>query len=231
MKKAILVFIALLGLTMVKAEEPVTVGVDLYNRYIWRGADYGNSPSIQPTLKYTKGGFSIGAWGAFATLGTWKEVDLFVNYAFPFGLTLGAQDFFMPNDVSGASLDYFYYAKDSTSHAYEVNAAYTLKGFTLTGSYVITEAKVGGEGAQGGDTYAELKYTLESGVNFFVGGGNGWYTYDYDNSIDNGFAVCNVGVGATKTIKITDSFSIPVNGAVIVNPDKKDIHFTVGISL
>ena len=60
---------------------------------------------------------------------------------------------------------------------------------------------------------------------FFVGGGNGWYTSDTE------FAVCNVGIGASKTIKITDSFSIPVNGSFIVNPEKKDVHFVVGISL
>lgn len=231
MKKVMLTLVALLGLAMAKAESPVTVGVDFYNRYVWRGSDYGNSPSIQPTLKYTKGGFSAGVWGSYATLGTWKEADLFVTYVFPFGLTLGAQDFFMPNGVSGASVDYFYYAKDSTSHAYEVNAAYTLKGLTLTGSYVITEAKTGGAGAQGGDTYFEAKYTLENGVNFFAGAGNGWYTYDYVNGKDNGFKFCNVGIGATKTIKITDSFSIPVNGSLIVNPDKKDIHFVIGFSL
>lgn len=225
MKKVMLTLVAVLGLTLASAQSPVTVGVDLYNRYVWRGTDYGNAPSFQPTLKYTNGGFSIGAWGAYSTLGTYKETDLFATYSLPFGLTLGVTDFFMPNTSTTPGKDYFYYASDSTSHAFEANAAYTIKGFTILGSYVFTEAKYGGAGAQGGDTYLEAKYTLENGVNFFAGAGNGWYTSDTK------FMLCNVGVGATKTIKVTDSFSVPVNGSFIVNPERKEVHFVVGISL
>ena len=229
MKRVLFLMVALVSLSLVKAESPVTVGVDLYSRYVWRGSDFGNSPSIQPTLKYTAGGFSAGVWGSYSTLGTYKETDLFVSYTLPFGLTIGATDFFMPTGATGESADYFN-VDSLTSHVFEVNAAYTIKGFTFLGSYCINEAKYGGAGAQGGDTYVEAKYTLESGVNFFAGAGNGWYTYDYALGEDNGFALCNVGVGATKTIKITDSFSIPVNGSFIVNPEKKDVHFVVGVS-
>lgn len=238
MKKVMLTLVAILGITMAKAESPVTVGVDLYNRYVWRGTDFGGAPSIQPTLKYTNGGFSGGVWGAYATspsstLGgeTYKETDIFVNYAFKFGLTLGATDFFMPTLATGESLDYFNYTDSTTSHVFEVNAAYAFKGFNFLASYCINEARLGGAGAQGGDTYVEAKYTLENGINFFAGAGNGWYTYNYTEAKDNGFAFCNLGVGATKTIKITDSFSIPLNGSVILNPQKKDIHFVVGLSL
>lgn len=224
MKKVLFLIMALVSLSSVKAESPVTVGVDLYSRYVWRGTDFGNSPSIQPTLKYTNGGFSAGVWGAYSTIGTYKETDLFVSYTLPFGLTIGATDFFMPTGGTGDNLDYFNYTDTTTSHVFEVNAAYAFKGFTFTGSYCINESNPNSSISMGGDTYVEAKYTLESGVNFFAGAGNGWYTSDTE------FALCNVGVGATKTIKVTDSFSIPVNGSFIVNPEKKDVHFVVGLS-
>ena len=46
------------------------------SRYIWRGTDYGHSPSIQPTLSLTAGGFEIGGWGAIATNSFFQEIDL-----------------------------------------------------------------------------------------------------------------------------------------------------------
>ena len=58
----------------------INVSVDLMSRYIWRGIDYGNAPSIQPTLSLTKGGFEIGSWGAFNTLGTYHELDPYAKY-------------------------------------------------------------------------------------------------------------------------------------------------------
>ncbi len=223
MKKVMLTLVAILGIMMAKAESPVFVGVDFYNRYVWRGMDLGNSPSIQPTLKYTIGGFSIGAWGAFATNSEFSEADLIATYAFPFGLTLVASDYFA-SSTGLNSTDYFNYSNDSTSfHAYELSATYTYKGLTLLGGYYLNESV--GAATSGGDTYAEVKYTFENSLNFFVGAGNGFYTSDTD------FMVCNVGVGASKTIQVTDSFSIPMNAAVIVNPERKNIHFTIGISL
>ena len=223
MKKVMLTLIAILGIMMAKAETPVTVGVDLYNRYVWRGIDFGNSPSIQPTLKYTIGGFSVGAWGAFATNSEFSEVDLSATYAFSFGLTLLASDYFATGDGLN-SADYLDYSNDSTSfHAYELSAIYAYKGLTLTGGYFLNKSDV--SDVADGDSYVEAKYTFENSLNFFVGAGNGFYTTDTD------FMVCNVGVGASKTIKVTDTFSIPMNAAVMVNPDSKNIFFTVGISL
>ncbi len=42
--------------------------------------------------------------------------------------------------------------------------------------------------------------------------------------------LCNVGIGTTKEIKITDSFSIPVTGQVIFNPEKEQLYVVVGFS-
>jgi len=74
------------------------------------------------------------------------------------------------------------------------------------------------------DTYVEAGYGF-SNVSVFVGAGNGQYTSD------GGFNLCNVGIKATESIKLTDSFSLPINGAVILNPSTQAFHIVVGISL
>ncbi len=38
------------------AQTEITVGTDFVSRYIWRGTDFGSSPSIQPTLALVIGG-------------------------------------------------------------------------------------------------------------------------------------------------------------------------------
>jgi hypothetical protein len=58
----------------------------------------------------------------------------------------------------------------------------------------------------------------------FAGGGNGWHTKDGE------FDLCNVGISTTKEIKLSDSFSIPVSGQIIVNPDREQLFVVVGFS-
>ena len=55
--------------------------------------------------------------------------------------------------------------------------------------------------------YFQAGYAFEH-VEFFAGAGNGWHTSDGE------FAVCNVGIGTGKTIKITENFSVAVSGQV-----------------
>lgn len=109
------------------------------------------------------------------------------------------------------------------SHAFEVNLGFTKGGLTLSANYILNEA--GGAASAGGDKYFQATYAFTN-FNVFVGAGDGWHTKD-----PNKFAICNVGLGTSKTIKITDSFSIPVTGQIIVNPDKEQLTFVVGFTL
>ena len=47
----------------------------------------------------------------------------------------------------------------------------------------------------------------------------------------NGFAVTHVGVKATKDLKITDSFSVPVFAQVAANPSTEKAYLVVGFTL
>jgi hypothetical protein len=99
MKKLLLLTLGMAFLTGMKAQE-LSVGLDFYNRYVFRGVDFGSSPSLQPTIEFTAGNFTLGAWGAYSTgngaIGSFGEADLYTSYAFDFGLSLGATSYYYP---------------------------------------------------------------------------------------------------------------------------------------
>ena len=47
----------------------------------------------------------------------------------------------------------------------------------------------------------------------------------------NGFAVTNISVKATKDIKITDKFSLPVFGQIAANPASQKTYFVFGFTI
>lgn len=198
-----------------KAGAAFSTGVDIYTNYVWRGTKLGTGPSVQPSVKFTAGGLTIGVWGAFDANG-YSEADPYISYAFPFGLSLGVTDYYYP------SLQLFEFSDTAGSHALELNAGYAFSGLSLSANYIVNEA--GGAASAGGDMYFQAGYAFKS-FSIFLGAGDGWHTSDGE------FNVCNIGIGTTKEIKITDTFSIPVNGQVVVNPEREQLMVVVGFSL
>ena len=233
-KKLTFSLIALLSFNMAeaqnteeaKAEFPFSLGADFVSAYVWRGTKY-TGPSIQPTIEYSKGGFAIGTWGSFSfmnsgTDGTnfvsFNELDTYASYTFGFGLGFGLTDYYYQGTKA------FDFADTTGSHALEANLNYTLKDFSISANYVINDTHAGGAGSKGGDVYFEAGYSFKW-LDIFVGAGDGWHTKD------GNFNVSNVGLGVSKDIKITENFSLPVFGQVIVNPDKEEYDLIFGISL
>jgi uncharacterized protein (TIGR02001 family) len=191
-----------------------SIGTDLYSNYVWRGTRFGSGPAVQPGITFESGGLTIGVWGSFDFNG-YSEADPYISYSFPFGLSLGMTDYYYP----GLSL--FDASMASGSHAFEINGGYSVDGIALSANYIINEA--GGAGSIGGDMYFQASYSFEK-VSLTAGAGNGWHTSD------GNFNLCNIGIGTTKEISITEKFSIPVNGQVIVNPEREQLFLVVGFS-
>ena len=144
------------------------------------------------------------------------KTDPYLSFNFKSGLSLGLTAYYYEGDITKVS-------DTTSSFAYEVNVGYSIKSLSLSANYVLNDSHAG-SGSQGGDTYLQATYNFPK-FNLFLGAGNGWYT------MDNNFAICNLGVGTSKTIQVTDKFSIPVTGQVIVNPNKKQMFMVVGFSL
>jgi len=206
-------FVALFSFSSVKAQD-FTVATDVVSSYVWRGVQY-SGVSIQPTLDFTVGGFSIGTWGS-AGFDGFLEADLYAKYAFDFGLTVGLTDYYYPGS------DYFDYTKASGSHGYEVNLGYGIGGLSLAANYILNQA--GTAATAGGDKYFEVGYAFEK-FSIFAGAGDGWHTPD------GSFGIVNLGISTSKEIKITDSFSIPLKASAILNPTTKQYYLVAGITL
>jgi hypothetical protein len=73
----------------------LNVSADFVSRYVWRGMDYGNSPSIQPTLSFNLGDFELGYWGAVALINNYVESDLYMKYSLK-GFSLTLYDYYIP---------------------------------------------------------------------------------------------------------------------------------------
>jgi len=206
-------FIALVATTGVKAQE-FSVNADIVSSYVWRGVQYSGA-SIQPTLQFSTGGFSIGSWGS-AGLDGFMEMDLYAKYAFGFGLTVGLTDYYYPGT------DYFDYSTATGAHGYEVNLGYAIGGLSVGANYILNEA--GGAATAGGDKYFELGYAFKK-FSIFAGAGDGWHTPTGD------FGFVNIGISSSKEIKISDTFSIPVKATAILNPTTEQFFLVAGITL
>jgi len=89
------------------------------SRYVWRGLDYGASPSIQPNIELGFGNFAIGAWGAYTTSFTTTNIlgiqvmDLYASYTIADIITVAVTDYFFPQEAD-YNYNYFDYGSDTT---------------------------------------------------------------------------------------------------------------------
>lgn len=208
----ILVFSTLLLFSQ-EEESNWNVGADFVSRYVWRGTDFGNAPALQPTIEFGIGNFAIGAWGSYAlSASPYLEADLYATYSFDFGLDIIATDYYFPAAEFGAVTDSSWF--DVDSHTFEIGLSQAIGNFYIAGYYFINADS---------DLYLEAGYSFKN-LNIFGGFGNESYTTNGD------FNLCNVGISTSKELAITDKFTLPLTGAVIVNPDKKQMNIVFGFS-
>jgi uncharacterized protein (TIGR02001 family) len=213
--------------------QELSVGTDFVSRYVWRGTDFGNSPSIQPTVAFSTGGLSIGFWGAYATNDPYQETDFYGGYSFDLqksgSLYIGFTDYMFPG--TGFDISNFNNYDDpdgAGSHFIEINASYSgPESVPLSLSFNIFVHNV-----MDNPIYFELGYSIpvkDVGLSLFLGGSAGDGAAYYGST--KNFDIVNTGIKASKEIKITDSFSLPVFGSVSLNPATNSLFYVVGFSL
>jgi hypothetical protein len=207
-----------------------SVGADLVSRYVWRGLDFGNAPAVQPGFAFTTGGLEIGAWGSYSLSSNTGglEADLYASYSFDFGLGLVVTDYYFPGEALMLSdsdgmiipMRFGNYFDFENAHTFEFGATYGIGGLSLGAYYMATDD---------GDLYFEAGYGF-SLFDVFIGAGNGAYTVE-DEGEEDTFGIINLGLSTSKEIKISESFSLPMFGSIILNTNSEQIHFVVGVSL
>ena len=214
------------------AQEKVetTIAADVVSQYIWRGQDLGNV-SLQPTLGVNYKGLSLSAWGSVGLTEATdtKEFDLTLSYTIG-GLTVGVTDYWF-----NAGLDpqnrYFKYDAHGTNHVFEATVGYDFGVASL--QWYTNFAGNDGVNKDGKRAYSSY---LEANVPFRLGGA-GWTAtagavpYATTSYATTGFAITNLALKATKDIKVTDTFCIPVFGQVVANPCSGHAYLVLGFTL
>ena len=209
-----------------------TISGDIVSSYIWRGQDLGNV-SLQPTLGIGYKGLSLTAWGSVGLTNSddTKEFDLTLAYTTG-GFNIGITDYWF-----NAGLDpdnrYFMYNAHSTNHVFEANIGYdfgfaSLQWYTnFAGNDGVNES---GKRAYSSYVEASVPFKLAT-VDWTATVGVIPYATTFYNEWTSGFSVTNLALKATKDIKITDSFSIPIFGQVVANPRTQKAYLVLGFTL
>lgn len=219
----------------------VNVGADIVSRYVWRGTDFGDSPSIQPTLSFSSSNFEIGCWSAIATNSFYREVDLYAKYTFK-SVSVIFTDYYVPSlNGTPASPDtrYFAYNNDSTAHTFEGSLLY--KGNEKLPFWIMANVFFYGNDKRWGyDTQKDLNADTYYSAYFEAG-----YTFTVrENSVDvfagftpaagaygNTMGFVNMGLTGYRKIRITEQFELPVKASLIFNPQASAVFATFGITL
>ena len=234
MKKIVLMAMMIATGMSATAQDNVetTVSGDVVSNYIWRGQDLGDV-SLQPTLGVSYKGLSLTAWGSVGLtdpLDT-KEFDLTLAYTTG-GLNIGITDYWF-----NAGLDpdarYFKYDAHGTNHVFEANIGYdfgvaSVQWFTnFAGNDGVNK-----DGERAYSSYAEVVVPFKlSAIDWTATVGAVPFATSFYNDWTSGFAVTNVSLKATKDIKVTDSFSIPVFGQIAANPCTQKAYLVFGFTL
>jgi len=214
-----------------KSNYELSTGVDVCSRYIWRGLMFSDAPNIQPYMSVSWKGLTLMGWGSYATSKNYAEIDAFLSYK-THGLSINVNDYFSENEQDLRSSNYTQWHDTLTAHLIETSIDYVLPieqfPLKLTASVFVYGADLNTQKKQNYSTYFEACYPIKKGdydVSLFAGATTkrGYY------ASDAGFV--NVGVKASRNIKITDTFSIPLGSSIIYHPQNKVIFFVVSLSL
>ena len=218
--------------TEVEAKKKIetTIAADFVNQYIWRGIDMGDV-AVQPTLGIGYKGLKLTAWGSYGLTNSddVKEFDLTLDYTIK-GFNFGITDYWFNVGIDPDSR-YFKYSAHSTNHIFEGFVGYdfgfaTIKWFTnFAGNDGFNK-----KGKRAYSSYFEVNVPFKL---FTVdwNGTAGAVPYATDFYGTSGFAVTNLALRATKPIKITDTFSIPIFGQITANPCTQKAYFVFGLTL
>ena len=222
-----LVMVSMIGFS--SASGQVSLGADVVSRYVWRGVDFGESMSVQPSLSFSAGGFEIGSWGSYsyAPLSSgYNEHDIWASYSFG-SVSLMLTDYYFPNggfdffDFDGAQGD----TASGGAHWIESSISYSgSESFPISvlfGAFIHNDPET--------STYLEIGYPLSvdgADLSFFAGATLAETAF-YGTE---GAGLISVGVSASKEVTVTESFALPISVSYILNPNAQRTFLTFGVS-
>lgn len=226
------------------SSQSVAIGADIVSRYVWRGTDFGESLSVQPALTFSAGSFEAGAWASYAAspgAAAVNENDLWFAYT---------REVSSAGTISVGMTDYYFPAPDA-SHGFVDMDAHTFEPYfaysgperfpvELFGGFAFSphadESNLDGGEHHHSDKGREASLYVEASFPFAVGNTEigvhaGGVAGESDFYGTRGGALVNLGITATRRLRVTDSFSPPVSVAYILNPDDERAFLVFAMSL
>jgi len=220
---------------------------NIQTNHLWRGLIITDKPVVMGNLSYALDAekkWKVGLWGASSLTddkdGThYKEINYYVQYS-DGRLYIGLWDLFNSRNINTAvaSEDIFHYSNRRTAHIIDLRTNYTFgpafpinieADIMLYGGANAGEVVLDADGSYKKNkysTYVQASYPVIAGkkvnLDAFIGAGfalNDRY-FLYGNG-KNSFDIVNLGVKASKAIKITDHYSLPVSMMAMWNPSNK----------
>lgn len=217
--------LVVVGSSAVKAQEnvEVSIGADVVSEYIWRGT-YCGGLSVQPSISIAKSGFSLTAWGSVGiNAEDTKEVDLTLGYgAGGFGVAL--TDYWFNTQDSPRYFDY----RSRGAHVLEATVGYDFGPVALSWNTNVAGYDYYKEnGKRAYSSYVEAVVPFKLGGFDFAAeiGATPW-----EGAYSDGLNVTNIGLGVSKEIKVTDSFTLPAFAKVTANPFEDRTYFVFGLT-
>lgn len=204
-----------------------SLGADVMSRYIWRGADYGETVSIQPALAFTNGGVALGSWASYGVspeAASVNEHDLWISYSVQTRTgtwTVGATDYYFPN--AGAPF-FDFDGEGQGAHWIEPFASFTGPEAFPVGLY----AGVFVHNDPDHSVYLQASYPFKTdGVDLtFMAAASAGASALYGT---NRFGITTVGLTALKSVPITDRFALPITVSYLVNPYQERSFLVFGL--
>ena len=232
MKKIVLFALGLVlsGTALAQESVETTIKGDFVNEYIWRGLKLGDV-AVQPTLGVGYKGLSLTSWGSYglSNKDDVTEFDLTLAYSIS-GFNIGLTDYWFSEGLDPDSR-YFKYNAHGTNHVFEANIGYDFGPVAL--QWYTNFAGNDGLNKDGKRAYSSYVETIVP----FCLAGIGWTAtagavpYATTTYGTTGFAVTNLSLRATKDIKVSNSFSIPIFAQVTANPCSQKAFLVLGFTL
>lgn len=228
-------FCLLFGLLLLSApaSAQVSVGSDLVSRYVFRGVDFGESFSVQPSIAYSTKGFTVGSWASYSISADGSganEHDLFVSVARG-PVEIGLTDYFFPSPPGPEGIpetaSFFNY--DSGGEGAHILEPYVALGGTEAFPLQLYAA-INAYNEPDNSIYLEASYafTVED---VDLGATAGFVPMESAFYLTDGPNFVNLALSASKVIEVTETFAIPVSIQYILNPETERTFLVFGLSL
>ena len=236
MKKLTFLLLLCLCATTVKAQD-FFVKANFVSAYLWRGLKVGG-PCLQPSLGVSWKGFTLVGWASTEFDRKSNEIDLSLSYDYK-GLNITLLDVFCQDGED--KFNFFNYKNKTTNHTIEVDASYVIHPkFPMK---ILWATRVAGKDwdittdpetqeiiskKRRWSTYCELSYPFNVkgiGVKFEAG------FAPWNSVYTDKFNVVNVSMEVSKAIQITEKWALPISAKIMFNPDDKQTHFQVKLSI